>query len=73
MKNDWLVILGWVVLILGILGFCLSWFVFFEVRKEGLANNSMVSFHLFLIENILCIGIGSYLIKNFSPEKKDLP
>jgi hypothetical protein len=68
MKNQWLSLFGWIILIWGTL-----WFIFLSVMSlntsKGIVNLGDGYFN-FLISNILCIGIGSYLIKNFTPEKK---
>ncbi len=68
MKNNWLSLLGWTILIWGTFWFILG-SVMSLYTSNGIVNLGEGYFY-FLISNILCIGVGSYLIKNFTPEKK---
>ena len=64
---------GWLLTIYGSLNFIIYLSVFcFELLKNPknvLVNEDLDYYHIFHILNLVSIGVGSYIIKNFTPEK----
>jgi|LakMenEpi03Aug12_release.lakeMendotaPanAssembly.Ray.scaffolds.fasta_scaffold239701_2 hypothetical protein len=60
---------GWLLTLSGTMLFIGLFCMFFSVFEK---RNYLVedSYYYFQILNVLCIGVGAYLIKNFTPEKK---